>query len=105
MASASWFKPNEASKEAATQIKVVLNWFEELKRRVPTGKQRGNSLNPGHADLRSARMANKTKYFKTALAKVSIQLPHRRTMTITVSIPPTLEKRLYQRLRKRFERP
>ena len=24
--------------EAATQINVVLNWFEELKRRVPTGK-------------------------------------------------------------------
>ncbi len=23
--------------EAATQINVVLNWFEELKRRVPTG--------------------------------------------------------------------
>ena len=26
-------KPNE---QAATQIHVVLNWFEELKRRVPT---------------------------------------------------------------------
>jgi hypothetical protein len=23
--------------QAATQINVVLNWFEELKRRVPTG--------------------------------------------------------------------
>jgi len=23
---------------APTQINVVLNWFEELKRRVPTGK-------------------------------------------------------------------
>lgn len=23
---------------AATQMNVVLNWFEELKRRVPTGK-------------------------------------------------------------------
>lgn len=47
-------------------------------------------------------MVKKTKYLKTALAKVSIQLPHRRTMTITVSIPPKLEKRLYQRLKKRF---
>ena len=25
--------------EAATQINVVLNWFEELKRRVPPGKK------------------------------------------------------------------
>ncbi len=24
--------------EEATQINVVLNWFEELKQRVPTGK-------------------------------------------------------------------
>jgi len=24
--------------EAATQINVVLNWFEELKRRVPSGR-------------------------------------------------------------------
>ena len=24
--------------EAATQINIVLNWFEELKRRVPAGK-------------------------------------------------------------------
>jgi hypothetical protein len=28
--------PNESA-EAATQINVVLNWFEELKRRVPAG--------------------------------------------------------------------
>jgi len=30
-------KPNEQA-QFATQINVVLNWFEELKRRVPTGK-------------------------------------------------------------------
>jgi len=29
-------KPNEQA-QAATQINVVLNWFEDLKRRVPTG--------------------------------------------------------------------
>jgi hypothetical protein len=29
-------KPVE--QQATTQIDVVLNWFEELKRRVPTGK-------------------------------------------------------------------
>ena len=27
---------SEQQQEAATQINVVLNWFEELKRRVPT---------------------------------------------------------------------
>jgi len=31
-------KPADASDVAPTQINVVLNWFEELKRRVPTGK-------------------------------------------------------------------
>jgi eukaryotic-like serine/threonine-protein kinase len=32
-------KPDEqTSSSAATQIVVVQNWFEELKRRVPTGK-------------------------------------------------------------------
>jgi Tol biopolymer transport system component len=31
-------KPAEASEAAPTQINVVLNWFEELKRRVPPGK-------------------------------------------------------------------
>jgi hypothetical protein len=25
--------------QAATQINVVLNWFEELKQKVPTGKK------------------------------------------------------------------
>jgi hypothetical protein len=29
-------KPSEQTASAPTQIKVVLNWFEELKRRVPT---------------------------------------------------------------------
>ena len=32
-------KPIEAGEGAPTQINVVLNWFEELKRRVPTGKK------------------------------------------------------------------
>jgi hypothetical protein len=32
-------KPTEKEAEAATQINVVLNWFEELKRRVPTAKK------------------------------------------------------------------
>ena len=31
-------KPADAGEVAPTQINVVLNWFEELKRRVPTGK-------------------------------------------------------------------
>lgn len=30
-------KPREQSEESATQINVVLNWFEELKRLVPAG--------------------------------------------------------------------
>jgi serine/threonine-protein kinase len=30
-------KPSESAETAPTQINVVLNWFEELKRRVPTG--------------------------------------------------------------------
>jgi Tol biopolymer transport system component len=30
-------KPSEQAQAAPTQINVVLNWFEELKRRVPTG--------------------------------------------------------------------
>ena len=29
---------SEAQEDAPSQINVVLNWFEELKRRVPTGK-------------------------------------------------------------------
>jgi Tol biopolymer transport system component len=32
-------KSNEAGDAAPTQINVVLNWFEELKRRVPAGKK------------------------------------------------------------------
>ncbi len=32
-------KPGEQEAAAPTQINVVLNWFEELKRRVPTGKK------------------------------------------------------------------
>jgi hypothetical protein len=30
-------KPVESAEVAPTQINVVLNWFEELKRRVPAG--------------------------------------------------------------------
>jgi hypothetical protein len=30
-------KPSEQAQAAPTQINVVLNWFEELKRRVPSG--------------------------------------------------------------------
>jgi hypothetical protein len=30
-------KPSETREAAPTQINVVLNWFEELKRRVPAG--------------------------------------------------------------------
>jgi serine/threonine-protein kinase len=32
-------RPTEQAEAAATQINVVLNWFEELKRRVPTEKK------------------------------------------------------------------
>ena len=32
-------KPVEQTQAAPTQINVVLNWFEELKRKVPTGKK------------------------------------------------------------------
>jgi eukaryotic-like serine/threonine-protein kinase len=32
-------KPSEQEKAAPTQINVVLNWFEELKQKVPTGKK------------------------------------------------------------------
>ncbi len=31
-------KPSESAEGSPTQINVVQNWFEELKRRVPTGK-------------------------------------------------------------------
>jgi serine/threonine protein kinase len=32
-------KPSEQAQAAATQINVVLNWFEELKQKVPVGKK------------------------------------------------------------------
>ena len=32
-------KPSEQEQSALTQINVVLNWFEELKQKVPTGKK------------------------------------------------------------------
>jgi eukaryotic-like serine/threonine-protein kinase len=32
-------KPSEQAEEAPTQINVVLNWFEELKQKVPSGKK------------------------------------------------------------------
>jgi hypothetical protein len=54
-------------------------------------------------------MARKTPHMKMniedARALVSIQFPHRGTMTITVSIPPKLEKRLYRRLEPRCKKP
>jgi len=31
-------KPVDTGESAPTQINVVINWFEELKRRVPTSK-------------------------------------------------------------------
>ncbi len=33
------FKPSEQAQAAPTQINVVLNWFEELKQKAPTGKK------------------------------------------------------------------
>jgi hypothetical protein len=32
-------KPVESAETAPTQINVVLNWFEELKQKVPAGKK------------------------------------------------------------------
>ena len=32
-------KPSEQGQAAPTQINIVLNWFEELKQKVPTGKK------------------------------------------------------------------
>ena len=32
-------KPVEQKQAGPTQINVVLNWFEELKQKVPTGKK------------------------------------------------------------------
>jgi hypothetical protein len=32
-------KPSEQAQAAPTQINVVLNWFEELKQKVPAGKK------------------------------------------------------------------
>jgi hypothetical protein len=32
-------KPTEQEQATTTQINVVLNWFEELKQKVPTGKK------------------------------------------------------------------
>jgi hypothetical protein len=32
-------KPSEETQAGSTQINVVLNWFEELKHKVPTGKK------------------------------------------------------------------
>ena len=32
-------KANDKAEAAPTQINVVLNWFEELKQKVPTGKK------------------------------------------------------------------
>jgi hypothetical protein len=32
-------KPTEQAQAVPTQINVVLNWFEELKQKAPTGKK------------------------------------------------------------------
>jgi hypothetical protein len=32
-------KPSESAEAPSTQINVVLNWFEELKQKAPTGKK------------------------------------------------------------------
>lgn len=32
-------KPSESAEAGATQINVVLNWFEELKQKAPTGRK------------------------------------------------------------------
>ena len=32
-------KPTEQAQAAPTQINVVLNWFEELKQKVPSGRK------------------------------------------------------------------
>jgi len=32
-------KPADTGESAPTQINIVLNWFEELKRRVPPAKR------------------------------------------------------------------
>jgi hypothetical protein len=32
-------KPSESAESSPKQINVVLNWFEELKQKVPTGKK------------------------------------------------------------------
>jgi hypothetical protein len=32
-------KESEQAQAAPTQINVVLNWFEELKQKVPTGRK------------------------------------------------------------------
>ena len=37
---------SEQEEDAATQIHVVLNWFEELKRRVPPGDPMSLPQNP-----------------------------------------------------------
>jgi hypothetical protein len=39
MYSLMMIKPIEQEQAAPTQINVVLNWFEELKQKVPTGKK------------------------------------------------------------------
>jgi hypothetical protein len=32
-------KPSEQAQSAPTQMNIVLNWFEELKQKVPAGKK------------------------------------------------------------------
>jgi len=51
-------KPNEQEASAPTQINVVLNWFEELKRRVPTEKSKISSLSRSFISDRSSSKNN-----------------------------------------------
>jgi hypothetical protein len=48
-------------------------------------------------------MAKKVKHMKTAASAVKLQFRGKR-IEIGVTIPPDMERRLYSRLRKRFEK-
>jgi hypothetical protein len=48
-------------------------------------------------------MPKKTKHLKTAAAKVKLHF-HGKSIEIRLVINPDMERRLYRRLRKRFEK-
>jgi hypothetical protein len=64
-------KPAAGSETPYIQMNIVLNWFEELKRRVPTGKKRGSAGGRGEKGwLRLA--AQRIEYYtRAARARVS----------------------------------